>query len=159
MMNYDRDPPGTIPEAIDRLEAGLSEREKQGLCMGGSAGAHHTLGRNIRNGWDLWMPETPLVRWSKETYGVDHADDISGLILGGLHARLCGETFDFASEAERYRQHWDTVGEDGPVGSVVLTHRFPADRPNFASPPRSAFEAPRKRGFIQRLLGAIHDRR
>lgn len=153
MMNYDKAHPRTVLDAIDLLEAGLSERDKQTLCMTGVAGAHHSLGRNIRNGWDLWDPETPIVRQTKADFGVDHADDISGLILGGLHARLCGETFDFEAEAQRYRDHWAEVAGGGTA----------ADGPALAFPnravipfSRSAGEAPRKRGFLSRLFGDRH---
>lgn len=168
MMNFDREHPRTIPEAIVQLEAGLHEKDKAHLIAYGVCGAHHSLGRNIRNGWDLWMPTADIVRWSEATYGVDHADDISSLILGGLVARLGGSPFDFEAEADVCRRHWrdmaalgdgQVVTLDGPfanAGDVPSppSLRFGVDRPNISSIPRHLSEAPRKRGFIHRIFGA-----
>lgn len=164
MMNFDKNPPATIPEAIAALEAGLHEKDKAHLVAYGVSGAHHSLGRNIRNGWDLWMPAADIVRWSKATYGVDHADDISSLILGGLVERLGGSAFDIEAEAEVCRRHWRDMAAmgDGQVVSLAgpfaasdavpppPSLRFGADRPNIPSLPRHE----RKPGLIQRIFGA-----
>jgi hypothetical protein len=41
---------------------------------------HHTLGRHIRNEFGLWH-ESPLAVFLRKTYGVDHPDDMSHLII------------------------------------------------------------------------------
>ena len=152
MMRFNRASPATIPEAIDLLEQHLTEKDKQLICMAGPDGCHHTLGRDIRNGWGLWMSCAPIVRWSDTTYGVTHADDISGLILGGLHARLCGEAFDFDAEAASYRLHWEQQPDGASFPGKLLPDTLVF--PNHPVMGRADGEAPRKRGLIQRLFGA-----
>jgi hypothetical protein len=41
---------------------------------------HHTLGRHIRNEFELWYG-SPLAVLLRNTYGVDHPDDMSHLII------------------------------------------------------------------------------
>lgn len=140
MMNFDKERPRTLDEAIDQLEEGLSARDAAVLAKTGPDGQHHVMGRNIRNGWDLWDRGSPIVRWFKRRYGVDHADDISGLILGGLHSRITGAPFDPEADAAMCRAHWQRMenGSEGFSGKLI-----PDDLHQRLSP---------KRGFWQRLL-------
>lgn len=46
---------------------------------------HFSLGMEIRNAWSLWDKDTILVQWFIKEYGIEFADDISGLILDCLY--------------------------------------------------------------------------
>jgi hypothetical protein len=67
---------------------------------------HFGLGMMLRNEWSLWEKETILVRWFKEKYGVDHADDVSGLILDCLYQDVLGKPRRDEKLAKQYIAHW-----------------------------------------------------
>jgi hypothetical protein len=67
---------------------------------------HFSVGRLLRNEWSLWDNETILVKWFKQRYGIDHADDISGLILDCLHRDIIGEPRRDEELAKKYIEHW-----------------------------------------------------
>jgi hypothetical protein len=67
---------------------------------------HFGLGMLLRNEWSLWEKETILVKWFKENYGVDHADDISGLILDCLYRDIIDKPRRAEALAKQYIAHW-----------------------------------------------------
>lgn len=73
---------------------------------------HHTVGRFLRNAWSLWDPDTPLKRDAVKTYGIAHADDISGLMMAWVFNLVCGGPFDPQKECERFHKHWASLGTD-----------------------------------------------
>ena len=109
--------PATLDEAVDVLYDGLGEeRALLRLQPGQSDGLqrawmHHGPMMQVRNTWGLWH-ESVLAQHFKETYGLGHADDMSGLIQGSLLARIDGVEFDVAAEVERYKAHWRALGVD-----------------------------------------------
>lgn len=48
----------------------------------------------LRNSWSLWATDSPIKRDAMEKYKISHADDISGLILEWVYAKVCGVKFD-----------------------------------------------------------------
>lgn len=168
--HFKRIAPSTVQEAVGILLSWMSETEKLEAIMEDSAGwLHHGFMRHVRNEWQLWDTSTPLVRNTKETYGVEHADDVSGLIQGGLLAAIKEEPFDYDAEAAVYRAHWarqeladqgkthgltiaydPVAGHDKVLGGTLRTR---SDIPNILARPGVA-EAPRKRGILHRIFGA-----
>lgn len=77
---------------------------------------HHSLGRWIRNEWNLWkgcsaypVAEAPLYYWFYEK-GLRHPDDISGIICTYFFIRHEGnETFEFNKERAYYQNYWQTM--------------------------------------------------
>ena len=95
--------PSTLEETILALDELLSEEDRKFIQEskdpeGAVIGMHHSLGQAIRNKWGLWMG-SPLARHMKEVHGVDHPDDMSGLILS-KYARA------------RFRTRWQRIASD-----------------------------------------------
>lgn len=76
-----------------------------------TAEAHFFLGRNIRNSLGLWQPESHLYNFFKDTYGLKHADDMSGIILKKLYNTVHGFKSDdwIETEIASYKTHWNKV--------------------------------------------------
>lgn len=49
--------------------------------------SHHSVGRWIRNNWDLWKGEGDLYNWFKLNE-INHPDDMSGIILTSFHRHM-----------------------------------------------------------------------
>lgn len=76
---------------------------------------HSNVGMSIRNAWSLWDKNTILPQWFKKTYGVDHADDISGIILDCLCKDIRGEPRRDKELAQEFIQYWEaTRNGNGP---------------------------------------------
>lgn len=132
------DTPKTIAEAVAYLAEALSEESRAALIARGPEYFHMTNGMAIRNGLGLWSPESPLVVSAKATYGVDHADDISGLILLGLYGEVSGEPVDLDAEAADYRAHWADLDtkEGPPPGFTLMNDQTPLAFPDRPIHPR-----------------------
>ncbi len=100
--------PATLPELIDRIWKELSNEDKAFLRSGGKP--DYFVGRYIRNKHGLWIRSTPVVKWSISNLGLDHADDISGLIVTSLEHKAQGKAFNLFAEAEYYKNHWRALG-------------------------------------------------
>ena len=66
------------------------------------ATTHHSVGRWIRNQWGLWQG-SPLKEYFLEL-GVEHPDDMSGIIIRCFHRHLNGKPLDIENEAERIKK-------------------------------------------------------
>ncbi|UTU07964.1 hypothetical protein CcrC1_gp278 [Caulobacter phage C1] len=144
--HFSRIQPTTIQDAVDLIYSWMDEQDKL-AAQSNAAYLHHGLMRHVRNEWQLWDTSTAIVRHAKSVYGIEHGDDVSGMIQGGLLAKIKGETFDYDAEARRYRDHWARYGgeDDGdpllPPAALITPS---SARPNVQ-------EAPRKRGILSRL--------
>lgn len=103
--------PETLEEAVDFVLTAISnspeelpEKLKVGMF-------HHGYGTALRNDWGLWH-DSVLARHFKERFGLGHADDMSGLILGLAFARYNGEEFDIDADVQRYKRHWKKYNID-----------------------------------------------
>jgi hypothetical protein len=63
--------------------------------------AHHTIGRWIRNYWSLWWhpdnnggEEKPAIVQFFQNRGIEHPDDMSGIIICSFHRYLNGKPLD-----------------------------------------------------------------
>ncbi|AXQ69869.1 hypothetical protein HOU03_gp399 [Caulobacter phage CcrSC] len=157
--HFHRIQPSTVQDAIELLHSWMDENDKLEFIMEGQSGRlHHGFMRHVRNEWNLWDTSTPIVRNTKAVYGVDHADDISGLIEGGLLAKLNGDEFNFDAEARRYKDHWAREAASKVKAVPIEPYAFAnntgrADHlvPNPTARP-GTLEAPRKRGILDRLF-------
>ena len=113
-MEIDKDfVPSTIEAAVDHIVESLSDEDREFITNDNSPAAiHHTIGRYIRNSWSLWEPDTPLKLDAVLKYGIAHADDISGLILDWVFAKVIRDNFDPRSACERFHEHWRNMGTD-----------------------------------------------
>lgn len=104
--------PRTFDEAVEALFRALGEEERRWFVSTPQSTSveHHGVGRFLRNSWSLWERETVLVQWFRQNLRVGHADDISGLILDGLVAKVMGVPFDPENAAKRYHEHWKKYG-------------------------------------------------
>jgi hypothetical protein len=103
--------PKSYETALDCLDAHLTQEIKTGLNeTDGVAIAHFGLGMWIRNNWGLWK-DGPLAA-DMRRLGFTHPDDMSATILEGLVARMKGEPYDLAAEAQDYRAYWEGAEQD-----------------------------------------------
>lgn len=80
------------------------------------------IGTHLRNAWNLWRPESPIVADVKKTYKLfGHGDDASGLIMTGAWALVRGKDIDteLAKTAKRYREHWKRAGLNPETGERI----------------------------------------
>lgn len=98
--------PTTLEEALTLLKEALSDDEKAEMKKMLSSQLHFSLGMYLRNMWSLWDKNSILGIWFLKTYGVNHADDISGIILECLINDLNGEPRKDKILAKRFIQHW-----------------------------------------------------
>lgn len=101
--------PKTLEEAADFIVANLSDSDRQYLKENSAVSAHHGFGTALRNEWGLWH-DSELAQHFKTQYGLGHADDMSGLILGLVGAIVKGTTFDIAKDVDKYKNHWLRLG-------------------------------------------------
>ena len=114
-MNINQDiVPSTIERAVDHIVESLSDEEKQAIFEEptNSWACYHAIGRYIRNEWSLWEPDSPLKRDAVETYGIAHADDISGLIIEWVFSKIKRHEFDPIKHVQIYHEHWVAAGTD-----------------------------------------------
>lgn len=81
--------PSSLEECFEALERMTSEEEQKAFLARGRDKVfmlHHSTGRWIRNNWGLWKGSA-LKTWFEEQ-GVEHADDMSGMILRGFWDHL-----------------------------------------------------------------------
>jgi hypothetical protein len=69
---------------------------------------HHTIGRFIRNNWGLWDGGA-LRDWFK-LKGIQHADDMSNILLESLKRKLNNQPIDLDGQIKIYRDFWISEG-------------------------------------------------
>ena len=72
--------PKNLEEAIKYLDKELSQEDKDYLIENGAISVHHSLGRWIRNNWNLWNDESEI-KESLLKLGYSHPDDMSNYII------------------------------------------------------------------------------
>ena len=100
--------PINLEDAVKTLRDGLDEKDVLTMKQPefSPSQLHFSLGMLLRNEWSMWHKDTILVVWFKENYGIDHADDISGLILECLWNDLNGRPRTDKEFAKRCIAHW-----------------------------------------------------
>ncbi len=101
--------PTTLEECLNRLhkdfETGGWQEFKDMEEDEAVTSCHRFTGRSMRNNWELWEDKTPLVQWFKRI-GIDHADDMSSIILVTFHRRLNGVDEDLDGQVKEYIEYW-----------------------------------------------------
>lgn len=64
---------------------------------------HFSIGRWIRNRWQLWSSESPLTRFFNDL-GIFHPDDMSEIILTTYHRYLNNRRIALEQQIKYYRQ-------------------------------------------------------
>ena len=101
--------PKTLEEAFEYLESREGHEDWIGLSEGEAmGGAHHGIGMYMRNQWGLWKKEGELYEYFVGL-GLDHADDMSGIILTSFHRKMNGKDLDIDSQVAKYLKHWEDM--------------------------------------------------
>jgi len=83
--------PTTVEEAAAIVFKPLSDEFKKEFIKEGKEETlpqyHHTMGRHIRNKFRIWFTGNPLYKAT----GQDHADDVSGIIMGAVYDKCVKE--------------------------------------------------------------------
>jgi len=106
----DGDIPSTLDEAIIQLKTTLSENDLNHIKNGSEdnlALLHHGFGTGLRNSWGLWSGSS-LSRWFNQK-GIDHPDDMSGIIILSLYRDLRGVPRKLDDQFEYYQAYWGEV--------------------------------------------------
>lgn len=72
------------------------------------ARAHSTVGRDLRNRWNLWF-DGPLVSWFHTELDLTHADDMSSVLLSALWCDLRGVPRRTLATVARSQVHWEQL--------------------------------------------------
>jgi len=103
----------TIPRNLNDCIAILDEQTPPNIVEKLKDGSlsttdlHHTLGRSMRNTWNLWE-DSVLHKWFKNR-GIFHADDMSGIIMDSFVRHLKGEPIDFDGQVKFYQDYWEKM--------------------------------------------------
>jgi hypothetical protein len=73
--------PKNIEEAFAELDRMLQQDDKDYIVENGSIAVHHSLGRWIRNNWELWDDEANDLKRIFTEIGISHPDDMSNYII------------------------------------------------------------------------------
>lgn len=73
--------PNNLKEAIKELDKELLDEDKDYLLEHGALSVHHSLGRWIRNTWELWDDEDNELKTSLKKLGYSNPDDMSNYII------------------------------------------------------------------------------
>lgn len=110
-IDFKLPPPPTFDEAVEQIFTGLTEEEIKSVHEHGMAWAHHGPGQQMRNNWGLWNG-SELKTSMMEKFGLGHADDMSGLILNAVEAKVRGEKFEPEDLVFAYKEHWTNMNLD-----------------------------------------------
>jgi hypothetical protein len=69
------------------------------------ATTHHTVGRWIRNNWGLW--EDSILKEYFVSFGIQHPDDMSGLVILFFHRHLNQKPINFDGEVTLIKKHYE----------------------------------------------------
>ena len=87
----------TPPDVVEKLKDGSLT----------TTSLHHTVGRSMRNTWNLWG-DSVLKKWFKDI-GIFHPDDMSGIIMDSFVRHLKGEPIDLDGQVKFYQNYWEKM--------------------------------------------------
>lgn len=100
---------------LDDIEKQLSPEDRVTVSKVDTATLHHSIGHFIRNEYGLWDKNSVLHKHFREVWMIGHPDDMSGVILDSLQARLNNRPLnvgDYYFITQKYRRHWNSFGID-----------------------------------------------
>ena len=103
--------PKNLKEAIDILTDFLSWEEDIKFLKENDektilANMHHSLGRQIRNEWGLWQPDSEIYQWFKER-GIFHADDMSSIVIISFVRILKKQPINLKEQLKKHKDFWE----------------------------------------------------
>lgn len=87
----------------DDVKRWLSREENEALAI-----AHMGIGMWMRNEWGLWSGKNELCEYFNKL-GIEHADDMSGIILTSYHRLKNDKPIELESQIKKYKQHWENI--------------------------------------------------
>lgn len=99
--------PQDLPDCIRQLDSMLSAEDKDYIRTEGAAAVHFSLGMWMRNNWGLWGGSRLQTYFLNN--GIQHPDDMSGVILDCYVKHLRGEEMNYKRmlrKAHRDEQKW-----------------------------------------------------
>lgn len=102
--------PSNLFEALKTLDQLLTDEEKHSFKEEDPKNIalyHHGVGRELRNAWGLWAGSVLAKHFN--SIGIDHPDDMSGIILRSYHRRLNGYPIELEKQIQHYRNYWDNL--------------------------------------------------
>lgn len=114
--------PNNLEEAVEILKKHNATPEAKStiIKLKDTSMLHHGYGTALRNSWNLWVKTSPIVKWFKDTYDIDHADDISGIILDAFIADMQGKPRKTDTLVARYKAHWKKMEELHKSGKMTI---------------------------------------
>ena len=104
--------PKSLDDALVVLQRLMSEEDLEQVRQCEHViSMHHTVGRTIRNNWELWN-HSILAAWFNGI-GIKHPDDMSAIILDALHLKLNNKLFDL-TQIKQYQEYWENVSKEEP---------------------------------------------
>ena len=85
----------------DYLEVLVKEEPEEEFTLG----LHMSLGRWIRNTWELWDPESALSKHFSKL-GITHADDMSSIIMTCAHRQVLGKKWKLPEQIKHFKDYW-----------------------------------------------------
>lgn len=100
--------PSNLEECFVALKKMLNKREMRFILESDDEKVmhryHSSLGRYIRNEWGLWSGSK--LRNYFENLGLNHPDDMSGLILCSFWRRVHNKPLNIDKQIETYQEWW-----------------------------------------------------
>lgn len=114
--------PTNLNECIRVIVEDLSQEEIDGIKnpKSSSVQGHFGVGMYLRNSWSLWEADTHLVKWFKQEYGIEHADDISAIILECVWCEVRGEPWRDKEVAKQCLDHWKQMEKGEPNSTYTI---------------------------------------
>lgn len=102
--------PETFNDAITRLLKMLPADVRDDVLYNGCKASefHAYFGRSLRNDWGLWAGG-PL-KDSFLSLGIDHPDDMSGILLESTFRIVRGEPVDLQGQINDCHTYWKQLG-------------------------------------------------
>lgn len=114
-FDFAKHSPKTLEEAIDVIVPALNDEERHYVEGMGAESLHFSAGMKMRNEW-IHPKDAPLTKHFIDRFGPLHADDMSGMILEGITAKIRGLPYDVNARAQYYREYWEDKGINPVTG-------------------------------------------
>lgn len=103
--------PSNLEEAVNHVIQNMDKDSIEAIKKSTSMHEFHfTTGMAMRNDWGLWSGSS-LRSWFVDR-GIDHADDMSGIIMKAIWCRVQDEDFNLDQEIAKYQEYWSKVKND-----------------------------------------------
>lgn len=117
------DEPVSVPKTLDEAFAYLETLDGlEDFIKLGPSSFHHGLGRWIRNNWGFWKKEGPLYS-ELVKLGLEHPDDMSGLILESFHRKKTGKPLNLEGQVNRYQAYWAAQATEEAPQAITIPEK------------------------------------